>query len=426
MVFTAAHAAAGSRDAVRTRTHGMNSPTSGARFDSLCVAPPGPTGDGDPLVSSIVQSTTFVRDGLESGAVHRYSRESNPTVAALERSLGRLEDALDGLCFATGLAAETALILAAARSGDHVVCSRAVYGGTSRLLRQVFADLGVAATFVDTTVPHEVANALRPETRLVFVETPSNPTLVLSDLRAIGSIVRASRAILAVDNTFLTPVLQQPLELGAHVSVYSTTKFIEGHSVALGGAIVTRDAALRERLFFLRKCTGAIQSPFQAWLTLNGLKTLPIRIERQSANAERVAQWLAGHDDVRVVHHPSLPAFPQRGLADAQHRGGHGAVVSFELTGGAERARRLLRGVRLCRLAEHVGSVETLLTHSASMTHAAVPREEREALGISDALIRLSVGLEDPRDVIDDLAAAIAGSRACDARKEVIRCTAAE
>ena len=404
----------------------MNTSGCDARFASLCVAPLGPDGDGAPLVVPIVQSTTFVRDGLESSAVHRYSRESNPTVAALERSLGRLEDALDGLCFATGLAAETALILATARSGDHVVCSRAVYGGTSRLLRSVFADLGVGATFVDTTVPAEVANALRPETKLVFVETPANPTLVLSDLRAIGSIVRASRAILAVDNTFLTPVLQQPLELGAHVSVYSTTKFIEGHSVALGGALVTRDAALRERLFFLRKCTGAIQSPFQAWLTLNGLKTLPLRIERQSANAKRVARWLAGHEDVRVVHHPSLSEFPQRQLADEQHRGGHGAVVSFELVGGKERARHLLRGVRLCRLVEHVGSVETLLTHSASMTHAAVPPEEREALGISDALIRLSVGLEDPRDVIDDLAAAITGSRSCDAQEEVIRCTAAE
>lgn len=443
--FTAAHQAAGFRDAVR-RQPGMNSsfdpnpshpcdPTDlergpeatripDAAFATLCAGGGTRLRDGEPLVAPIVQSTSFARDGLESTAQHRYSRESNPTVSALEAVLGRLERAPDALAFATGLAAETALLLAVAKAGDHVVCSRAVYGGTSRLLRQVLVEFGVSATFVDTTDAGAVARALRPRTKLVLVETPANPTLALSDIRAIAAHVRRSDALLAVDNTFLTPVLQQPLDLGAHVSILSTTKFVEGHSVALGGALVTRDEALRERLFFLRKCTGAIQSPFQAWLTLQGLRTLPVRIERQSANARRIARWLAGQVDVRVVHHPSLPAFPQSELAASQHRGEHGAVVSFELDGGPARARRLLRAVKLCRVAEHVGSVETLLTHSASMTHAAVPREEREAVGITDALVRLSVGLEDPRDVIDDLDAAIQISRSAPAHEEAKRCPA--
>ncbi len=401
-------------------------------FDTLCVGTGRSLTDGEPLVVPIVQSTSFARGGLESTATHRYSRESNPTVSALEAALGRLERAPAALCFATGLAAETALILATARGGQHVVCSRAVYGGTSRLLRQVFLDLGIESSFVDTTDVAAVERAIRPETTLVVVETPANPTLVLSDIRAIASVTRARGIVLAVDNTFLTAVLQQPLDLGADVSIYSTTKFVEGHSVALGGAVVTRDEGLRERLFFLRKCTGAIQSPFQAWLTLQGVKTLPLRIERQSANARVIAEWLAAHDEAKVVHHPSLRSCPQRELADAQHRGEHGAVLSFELHGGEERAGRLLRNLRLCRLAEHVGSVETLLTHSATMTHAAIPKPEREAVGISDALLRLSVGLEDPRDVIEDLSHAIeASSRKSSiptsvASKEVASCTGAK
>jgi cystathionine beta-lyase/cystathionine gamma-synthase len=252
-----------------------------------------------------------------------------------------------------------------------------------------------------------VASALRPSTRLVFVETPANPTLELCDVRAIAALAHARGALVAVDNTFLTPVLQRPLELGADLSVYSTTKFIEGHSAALGGAIVGRDAALLEELRFVRKCTGAIQAPFNAWLTLQGLKTLPLRLRRQSESARTIAEWLAAHPATTVVHYPGLAAFEQRELASAQHLGADGAVVSFELQGGYTAARRLLAGVRLCRLVEHVGSVESLLTHSASMTHASVPPEERAAVGISEGLVRLSVGLEAPEDVIADLELAL-------------------
>ena len=376
---------------------------------TLVLQPDVPPADGEPLVVPIVTATSFARAGIDSAAPHRYSRESNPTVSALEDVLGRLENA-QALCFSSGLAAETTLLLATVRTGDHVVCSRAVYGGTTRLLQQVFAPLGITATFVDTGDANNVAAALQPRTKLCLIETPANPTLRLSPLAAIADVVVPRGIVLAVDNTFLTPVLQQPLDLGATITVQATTKFVEGHSSALGGSLATRDAQLRDRLFFLRKCLGTIQSPFQAWATLQGLKTLPLRIERQSHGAAVVAQWLAARRDVTVVHHPSLSSFPQRALADSQHLGHHGAVVSFELAGGLERAQRFVVAVRRCRLAEHVGAVETLLTHPATMTHGSVPAADRRAAGIPDALLRLSVGLEDAADIIADLDQAIAAS----------------
>jgi cystathionine beta-lyase/cystathionine gamma-synthase len=374
---------------------------------TLCAQAGRGTGDGEPLVPAIVQSTSFARAGLESTAEHCYSRVSNPTVAALERALARLEDAPHAVAFATGLAAETALVQAVCRTGDRVVASRAIYGGTTRLLEQVLARAGVAAAFVDTTDLAELERALAEPARLVLLETPANPTLDLTDLAAASALARARGALVAVDNTFLTAALQRPLDLGADVTVTSTTKLVEGHSVALGGAVVTRDDALAEELRFVRKCTGAIQSPFGAWLTLLGLKTLPLRVERQSASARLLAERMAAHPDVRRVWYPSLDA-PE--LAARQHLGADGAVLAFELEGGYERACALLRYVRVCTLAEHVGSVETLLTHSASMTHAGVAPDARRAAGISDELLRLSVGLEDPRDVLLDLEQAIAAS----------------
>lgn len=363
--------------------------------------------DGEPLVTPLVQSTTFCRDGIESAARHRYSRESNPTVFALERALGELEDAPPAVAYGTGLAAEAGLFLALLAHGDHVVCSRALYGGTTRLLARVFPGLGVETEFVDTTEPQNVARALRPNTKLVFLETPANPTLDLTDLAAVARIARARGVLVAVDNTFLTPLLQQPLELGCDVSVYSTTKFIEGHSAALGGALVTRDEALAERLRFVRTCTGGIQSPLNAWLTLQGLKTLDVRLERQSASARAIAEWLTTRPEVARVHYPSLGTAAERALADRQHLGAHGAVLAFELRDGAVGARRVLERVELCRLVEHVGSVETLLTHSATMTHASVPKEVRERVGVSDGLLRLSVGLEPPAAILADLALGI-------------------
>jgi len=376
--------------------------------------------DGEPLLTPIVQSTTFCRDGLESAARHRYSRESNPTVFALEVALGELEDAPPAIAYGTGLAAEAGLFLALLGAGSHVVCARALYGGTSRLLTKWLPGFGVETTFVDTRDLAAVERALRPKTRLVFLETPANPTLDLTDIGAIAALARRRGIPVAVDNTFLTPLLQQPLELGADISVYSTTKFIDGHSAALGGALVTRDEALAERLRACRTATGGIQKPFDAWLTLQGLKTLAVRLERQCASAELIAERLAAHPRVARVHYPTLGAPAERALAARQHQGAHGAVLAFELHGGAASARRVLENVELCRLVEHVGSVETLLTHSATMTHASVAPEVRAAVGVTDGLLRLSVGLE-PASVI--LADILRGVEAA-SETEVTSCTA--
>lgn len=362
-----------------------------------------------PLVTPLVQSTTFLQSEVgvcEGGTT--YSRVANPTVDELERVLGGLEDAPPSVCFGTGLAAETALFLALLRAGDHAVVGESVYGGTTRLFRQVLNELGITCTFVDATDVLAVRRAVTPRTKLIFVESPANPTLVLTDIAAVADVAREAGATYVVDNTFLTPVLQRPLDLGADVTVYSTTKHIEGHSAALGGAITSRDEKLLERVRWIRKCTGSIQAPFNSWLTLQGLKTLPLRIERQSQNAQAVAEWLERHPAVERVLYPGLATFPQRALADAQHLGGHGGVVAFEITGGVEAGATLLNSVRLCRLVEHVGSVETLITHPATMTHADVPSEQRQRVGLTDGLVRLSVGLEDPAEVIADLEQAIA------------------
>ena len=361
------------------------------------------------LVGPLVQSTTYVQERIGAGGAggHAYSRVSNPSVDELERRLGALEDAPPSVCFSSGIAAETALFLALLRAGDHVVLGQAIYGGTVRLVREVLAGLGVEATFVDASDPGAIRGAINERTRLVFIETPTNPTLRLVDIAATAAVTRAAGVPLGVDNTFLTPVLQRPLDLGADVCVYSTTKLIEGHSTALGGAITSRDPALLERVRFIRKSTGAIQSALHAWLTVRGIKTLPLRVRAQSENATTLARWLEGHPSVERVHYPGLASFPQRELGERQHLGSHGNVVSFEVRGGTDAARRVLEGARLCALVEHVGSVETLITHPATMTHADVPRAQRLATGVTDGLIRLSVGLEDPGDVIADLDRAI-------------------
>lgn len=361
-------------------------------------------GDGVPLVTPLVQSTTFCRDGVGSDAEHQYSRVSNPTVSALEHALGDLEQAGPAVCFSTGLAAETALFLSLLRSGDHLVCARSVYGGTTRLVEQVLAPLGIDFTLVDATDSKQVRDAIQPNTGLVFVETPANPTLELTDLCTVATIARESGVPLAVDNTFLTPILQQPLELGADLSVYSTTKFVEGHSAAPGGAIVSRDPELLERIRWIRKSTGAIQTPFHAWLTLQGLKTLPLRIREQSRTAAAIADRIAGRAELTRVGYPTLV---DRTLAETQHRGGHGAVISIDFEQGLDAAARFVESLELCRLVEHVGSVETLVTHPATMTHADVDPGERKRLGISDGLVRISVGLESAAELIDDIERAL-------------------
>jgi cystathionine beta-lyase/cystathionine gamma-synthase len=382
------------------------------------------TADGEPLVTPITQSTTFCRDGLTSEAQHCYSRQSNPTVAALETTLGQLENAPPAVCYSTGLAAESALFLSLLSAGDHIVCSRALYGGTTRILQQVFPNFGVETSFVDTTSPAAVERALRLNTKLVFLETPSNPTLALTDLAAVAEIAHRGGALVAVDNTFLTPLLQQPLDHGADFSIYSTTKFIEGHSVALGGSTVTRSEEHLERLRFVRTCTGGIQTPFNAWLTLQGLKTLGVRLDRQCSSALKLAQWLSAHPAVGRVHYPKFASSEQREIAERQHLGADGAVVSFELKSGSEGAKELLRRTELCRLVEHVGGVETLITHSASMTHGGVPKAERELVGVTEGLVRISVGLEPVSAIIDDLQNVI-GSTNTKPAQEVTPCPSA-
>lgn len=358
------------------------------------------------ILTPIFQSTTYVQDAVGVDKGHTYSRASNPTVSALEACLGELEDAPPSVCFSTGLAAETTLFLALLRADDHVVVSEACYGGTVRLLRDLLSGLGVKATFVDSGDAGAVKKAITKDTRLVFVETPANPTLRLTDVVAVAEVTHARGALLAVDNTFLTPVLQRPLELGADVSLYSTTKHIEGHNSTVGGAITTRDEKLLERLRLVRKTVGSIQSPFESWLTLRGIKTLQVRLRQHSANALAVATWLERHPQVTRVLYPGLPSFPQHALARRQHAD-HGGILSFEVAGGTAAGIALMNAVELCSLAENLGAVETLITHPASMTHADVPAEQRERIGLSDGLVRLSVGLEDPRDVIADLEQAL-------------------
>jgi len=368
-------------------------------------------GPGEPLAGSIIQSTSFRQSGVGDPVTHAYSRCSNPGVDELEAALGALEAALPAVTFGTGLAAETALFFSVLKQGDHVVLGDCIYGGTTRLVQQLLAGLGITHTFVPATDIERLATAITPSTKLVFIETPANPTLVLTDVAAVARVCKARGVLLAVDNTFLTPVILRPLDLGADICVYSTTKHIEGHGAALGGALVTRDAELDKRFRFIRKSTGAIQSPLNAYLTLRGLRTLPLRLREHSASALRVAQWLERHHAVERVNYPGLSAFPQRALAAQLHTTPfgelHGGVLSFELRGGVPAALAFLRAVRVCTLAEHVGSVESIVTHSATMTHADVPREQRLAAGISDGLVRLSVGLEDVCDIIADLDAAL-------------------
>jgi cystathionine beta-lyase/cystathionine gamma-synthase len=376
-------------------------------FDTLALhagAVPDPATGA--ILPPIYQTTTYRQEAVGRDKGFTYSRSANPTVSALERRLAALEGAEFCTCYGTGLAATTALCLALLRAGDRVVVSQAVYGGTVRLFQQVLGKFGVAAEFVDTSDEQALTNALAEPARFIFIETPANPTLKVTDIRLAASLAKNSGALLIVDNTLLTPALQRPLDLGADVVLHSTTKFIEGHNATVGGALITREPKLQEQFYFARNATGSIQSPFPAWLTLQGIKTLPLRMIRHSENARRVAEFLSAHHGVTKVLYPGLESFPQFELAQRQQKSG-GAMIAFELRGGVEAGIRLMNSVRLCALAENLGAAETLITHPASMTHADVPNTQREAAGITDGLVRLSVGLEDPGDLISDLGRAL-------------------
>ena len=354
------------------------------------------------ILTPIYQTTTYRQEAVGVDKGFTYSRAGNPTVAALERRLAALEGAEFATCFSSGLSATTALFLSLLKAGDRVVASEVCHGGTVRLLQQIFSSFGVQADFIDTSNEEAFKEALREPAKLVFIETPANPTLRLTDISLAAKLAHDADAVLIVDNTLLTPALQKPLDLGADVSLHSTTKFIDGHNATIGGALITRNKELHERFDLIRKSTGTIQAPFDAWLTLQGVKTLPLRIRQHSENALKVARFLEDHPRVTTLYYPGLESFPQHELATLQQASG-GALIAFEVEGGTEAGIKLMNSVRLCSLAENLGSAETLITHPASMTHAAVPIEQREAAGITDGLVRLSVGLENPEDLIADL-----------------------
>ena len=365
----------------------------------------------DPATGAVVQpihlATTYHQTEV---GVHRgfeYSRSDNPTRRALEECLASLEEARHCLTFASGLAATATLMLLLGQ-GDHAVVTDDVYGGTARLFNRVLSRYGMRFTAADMRDPEAVVEAMTPATRLVWIESPTNPLLRLVDIAAVAEMAHERGALVAVDNTFATPVLQNPLALGADVVVHSSTKYLGGHSDVVGGAVMLDDDSLAERLRFHQNAVGAVPSPFDCWLLLRGLKTLALRVRAQSANALTVARFLAAHPRVRAVLHPGLDSHPQRALALRQMRGG-GGMVSFEVD-SEQRALRVLSRLRLFILAESLGAVESLAEHPARMTHASVPPEVRRSVGISDALIRLSVGVEDEADLVADLAQALEDS----------------
>lgn len=354
------------------------------------------------ILFPLYQTSTFVHDAVGVDKGFSYSRVSNPTVDALEKAIGALEGTPPAVCFRTGMAAITTLFLSVLRSGDHVVLSDVVYGGTMRLFREVLDHLGITASFVDSSDARNVETAITPATRMIFIETPGNPTLKLTDIEAVAQIAKRHSILLAVDNTFLTPILQKPLELGADISVLSTTKYIDGHNATVGGSLAMHDEKLLERLRLIRKTVGTTQAPFEAWLTLQGMKTLPARLRLHCEGAAQIARWLEAQPTVERVYYPGLDSFPQKSLAEKQQRA-PGAMIAFELTTGVEAAIRALNRVQLCSRAESLGGLETLITHPSSTTHADLDPELRRGLGISDGLIRISVGLEAPEDIIADL-----------------------
>lgn len=358
------------------------------------------------LLTPIFQTATYVQDAVGKHKGYTYSRSANPTVTALEKKLAVLEGVDAAVCFSTGLAATTALFLALLQGGDHVVCSDVVYGGTVRLLQQVLNKFGIHTTFVDSSQPNSVKSALLPNTRLVFIETPANPTLKLTDIAAIAEIAHENNVPLVVDNTFLTAALQKPFDLGADIILYSTTKYIDGHNATVGGALLAKNAGHTDQFVFIRNAVGSIQAPFDAWLTLQGIKTLPLRMQQHTHNATIIANYLAQHAQIRQVSYPGLPSFAQHDLAKRQQHG-YGGMLSFEIKGDYAQAVKFMNSVKLCKLAENLGAVETLITHPVSMTHGPIPPEQRQAIGITDELIRLSVGLEDPADLINDLEQAL-------------------
>jgi cystathionine beta-lyase/cystathionine gamma-synthase len=358
------------------------------------------------VTTPIYQTSTYVQPELGRHKGYEYARTQNPTRSALEANLAALERGKHAHCFASGMSA-TDTIFRLLKSGDHVVAGENMYGGSYRLFSRVLERFGLQFTYVDTSRVDEVRKALRPETKIVFLETPTNPMMTVTDLAACAEVGHAHGALVVVDNTFCSPWIQRPIELGADIVMHSTTKFLNGHSDSVGGVVVSSSDEIAEQIGFLQNAVGAILSPFDSWLVLRGVKTLAVRMKRHEENGTAMASYLANHQKVRKVYYPGLPDHPQHELAKRQMNG-FGSMISFEL-GSKENAKKFLDRVRLCSLAESLGGVETLISHPESMTHGSVPAEMRQRLGITPGLVRISVGIEDIEDLIADLENAFDG-----------------
>jgi len=366
----------------------------------------------DPTTGSILppiyETATYVLPEVGQDKGFDYTRSSNPTRQVLEENLAAIESADHAISFASGMAAVDACLKLLA-SGDHVVCGDDVYGGVTRHFDNVLSFYGLQFTYVDTTDPEAVRSAMTPKTRMLWIETPTNPLLKVTDMEAMVAVAREHGILLGVDSTFATPVFLRPLEFGADIVMHSTTKYLSGHNQIIGGVLATNSREIYDKMKFIQKTIGAVSSPFDCWLNLSGLKTLHLRMQRHEESAMQVATFLESHAKIERVLYPGLPSHPQHAVAKAQMSGFSG-MITFELTGGTEAGKRLMNRVKLCGLAESLGSVETMITHPASMTHADVPPEDRRRRGLTDGLVRLSVGVEDVEDIILDLEQALAAA----------------
>ena len=363
----------------------------------------------DPLTGSVIppiyQTATYILPEVGRDKGYDYTRSANPTRQMLEQYLAAIEGGKYGVCFSSGMATVDSC-LKLLDSGDHIICSDDVYGSVSRLFNQILKRYNLHFSYVDTSEPENVKAALKPETKMLWIESPTNPLMKVTDLEAMAVIAKENELYYGIDSTFATPVFLRPLEFDADMVVHSTTKYLSGHNQLIGGAVITNREDIFEEMKFVQKTIGAVPSPFDCWLTMLGAKTLHLRMLRHTENAQIIAEYLESHSKVAKVVYPGLPSHPQHEIAKRQMKGFSG-MMCFELKGGIQAGKILMNSVELCALAESLGAVETMITHPASMTHAEVPEEERHARGLTDGLVRLSVGIEDPEDIVDDLKMAL-------------------
>ena len=357
------------------------------------------------IVPPIYQSATYVLEEVGKDKGYDYTRASNPTREVLENNLAALDGGKYGICYASGMAAVDSM-MKLFTSGDHIICSDDVYGGVSRLYNNLLVNYDLSFTYVNSSNPQEVEEAIQENTKLIWIETPTNPLLKVTDLDAVGKIAKKHGILYGVDSTFSTPALLRPLEYGADITMHSTTKYLSGHNQIIGGVLITNNEELSEKFKFIQKTVGAVPSPFDCWLPLLGIKTLSLRMNRHCENAQAIGEFLESHPKVEMVTYPGLPSHPQHDIAKEQMEG-YSGMISMELKGGIPAGIALMNNLELCSLAESLGAVETMITHPATMTHADVPKEERIARGLTDGLVRLSVGIEDKDDIIADLKQAL-------------------